>query len=298
MSSSKASCPARDMAIAEASVRRLAASKPAQAKNCPQKGKRAMLTIPGPVILDLNTQRDLLSSDGAYPLFQFEKLVDPLKRLFTFAHRNHIPVVSTRLNQLVAPGQRVPAGGAAGPAIPGTNGPGKLICNPATSGYQKMPYTSLRRRTEWPLDCGTSLPVDGFRTVQQYVFDLPSLNPFECPRLDRLLSEATAEVFLVAGEPLEWTVRTAVLGLLARRHKVAVISDCLGMWDPYEGDMALRQVESKNIEWLTVQQVEERFSMAARSRASRIARAKARAAQGNVPSKSPASAGKRGAFRM
>jgi hypothetical protein len=166
-----------------------------------------------------------------------------------------------------------------------------------------MPYTNLRRRKEWPLDCGTSLPVDGFRTVQQFVFDLPNLNLFECPRLDRLLSESTAEVFLIAGAPLEWTVRTAVLGLLARRHKVAVISDCLGMWDPYEGDMALRQVESKNIEWLTAEQVEERYNQAARSRASRLARSKARATQGNIPGKTSvptngAAKSARGSFRV
>ena len=145
-----------------------------------------------------------------------------------------------------------------------------------------MPFTNLRKRREWPLDCGTDLPVDGFRTTQQYVFDLPNLNLFECPRLDRLLSESTAECFLIAGVPLEWTVRTTVLGMLARRHKIVMISDCLGMWDPYEGDMALRQVESKNVEWLTVEQIGDRFSQAARQRATREARAAARA-QSRLP---------------
>src|SRR4051812_37287765 len=248
-----------------------------------------MFTIPGPIILDLNTQRDLLSSDGVYPVFQADKLAEPLKRLFTFAHRNEVPVISTRFNQLMAPGQ---AG----------SGPAKLICNPNTPGYQKMPFTNLRRRTEWPPDCGTSLPVDGFRTVQQYVFDLPKLNLFECPRLDRLLSESTVEVFLVIGAPLEWTVRTAVLGLLARRHKVAMVSDCVGMWDPYEGDMALRQIESKNVEWMTADQVAERYNAVTRLRAMRAARAAARAKArpsppANVTMK-PKGRGRRGAFRL
>jgi nicotinamidase-related amidase len=242
-----------------------------------------MYTIPGPVILDLNTQRDLLSPEGVYPVFQPEKLHDPLKRLFTLAHRSEIPVVSTRLRNLVAPGQA---------------GNNRVLCNPHTPGYDKMPFTNLRRRTEWPLDCGTDLPVEGFRTVQQFVFDLPNLNLFECNRLDRLLSESTVEVFLIVGMPVEWTVKTAVLGLLARRHKVAMVSDCIGMWDPYEGDMSLRQIESKNVEWLTVEQVGDRYSAAAKSRATRLARAKSRATQGNrstqaLPTKSP-----RGAFRL
>jgi nicotinamidase-related amidase len=209
--------------------------------------------------------------------------VDPLKRLFTFAVRSQVPIISTRLHHLVAPGQR---------------GNNRVVCTPGTPGHSKMPYTTLRRRTEWPLDCGTSLPPDGFRVQQQFIFDLPSLNLFECPRLDRLLSESTVEVFLLVGAPLEWTVRTAVLGLLARRHKIAVISDCIGMWDPYEGDMALRQIESKNVEWMTAEQAAERFGPVARSRASRELRARSRATQGNVPTKAAPSKSPRGAFRI
>ncbi len=242
-----------------------------------------MFTIPGPVILDLNTQRDLLSPDGVYPVFQPEKLNDPLKRLFTLAHRSHIPVISTRLNNLVAPGQR---------------GNNRLLCHPNSTGYAKMPSTTLRRRTEWQLDCGTSLPVEGFRTIQQFVFDLPSLNLFECPRLDRLLSESTVETFLIIGAPVEWTVKTAVLGLLARRHKVAMVSDCIGMWDPYEGDMSLRQIESKNIEWLRVEEVVARYGVAPKSRSTRITRAKSRATQGNKSTGTQRVKSARGAFRI
>ena len=93
-------------------------------------------------------------------------------------------------------------------------------------------------------------------------------------------------------------MRTAVLGLLARRHKVAVVSDCIGMWDPYEGDMALRQIESKNVEWLTVEQAAGRFGPLAKRRATREARARARATQGNVPSNPAGVKAPRGAFRI
>jgi len=258
-----------------------------------------MFNIPGPVILDLNTQRDLLSADGGAPVFQAEKLHDPLRQLFTFAHRNQVPVISTRFSHLTTPGRS-----SAGPM--GISAPGKLICNPNTPGYQKMPFTQLRKRREWSLDCGTDLPVDGFRTHQQFIFDIPNLNLFECPRLDRLLSESQVEAILVTGMPLEWTVRTAVLGLLARRHKIVMVANGLGMWDPYEGDMALRQIESKNVEWLTVEQVADRFSQAARLRATRAARAAARAQTRMAPvapaptlgQKMSMKTGKRGAFRM
>jgi hypothetical protein len=54
------------------------------------------------------------------------------------------------------------------------------------------------------------------------------------------------------------------------------------MWDPYEGDMALRQIESKNIEWLTVEQLAEKYGPAAKRRMSHLARMQGRATQGNV----------------
>jgi hypothetical protein len=77
-----------------------------------------------------------------------------------------------------------------------------------------------------------------------------------------------------------------------------MVSDALGMWDPYEGDMALRQIESKNIEWLTVEQVADRYSVAAKTRATREARAKARAARGQVSGRTAASKTTRRAFRI
>ena len=195
---------------------------------------------------------------GFYPLFQAEKLAEPLEEaIYVCASASH----SGGVDAVASFNSAGAAGGIIGCCV--------IL---RRRGYQKMPSTLLHtRRTEWPLDCGTSLPVDGFRTIRQYVFDLPSLNLFECPRLDRLLSEATAEVFLIAGAPLEWTVRTAVLGMLARRHKVAMVSDCIGMWDPYEGDMALRQIESKNVEWLTAEQVAAKFGPAAKNRLSHAA---------------------------
>ena len=103
--------------------------------------------------------------------------------------------------------------------------------------------------------------MDAFHRLHQYVFDLPSLNLFECPRLDRLLSESVVGEYIIVGAPLEFTVRTAVLGLLQRRIKVSLIAECIGQWDPYEGDMALRQIESKNVEWLTVEQAIAKMSV-------------------------------------
>jgi hypothetical protein len=61
--------------------------------------------------------------------------------------------------------------------------------------------------------------------------------------------------------------------------------------------MALRQIESKNIDWLTAEQAAAKYAPAARSRNSREERARARATQGNVPTIGSGSKN-RGAFRV
>jgi Isochorismatase family len=207
-----------------------------------------MTAINGPAILDLNTQYDLFDQQGAYRLFEAGNLLDPLKNLFGWLERIGYAVVSTRLHSVT---------------MPDSMGP---ICTPKATGYQKLPFTMLPRHIELPMDCGTDLPVEGFQLAQQYIFDLPDANPFDSARLDRLLSETEASMWLVLGGPLETCVRMAVLGLLQRRQKVAVIKDCLGQKDPYEGELALRQVESKNIEWFTAAEVIDRFTRKPRSR--------------------------------
>lgn len=198
----------------------------------------------GPAILDLNTQGDLLNPNGSYPLHDAETIAANIKRLFAFLRGIRCSVVSTRLHNVVMPDK-----GAVHP-----------ICMPGQSGYAKLPFTLLPRRMEMPADCGTDLPVHTFSDVQQCLFDLPDPNPFDSPRLDRLLSETETSTWMIIGGPLESSVRMAVLGLVQRRKNVVIIKDAMGRRDPYEAEMAMRQVESKNIEWLTVDEAIEQCS--------------------------------------
>jgi nicotinamidase-related amidase len=198
----------------------------------------------GPAILDLNTQADLLNPSGLYRLHDSDAITASIKRLFGFLRSIRCAVVSTRLHHAIMPDRSAP--------LP--------ICTPGTPGYTKLSCTLLPQRVEMPIDCGTDLPVQAFQDAKQYIFDLPDANPFDSPRLDRLLSETETNTWLVMGGPLESSVRMAVLGLLQRRKNVAIIKDCMGQRDPYEAEMAMRQVESKNIEWLTVEEVIERAS--------------------------------------
>ncbi len=196
-----------------------------------------MVTVPGTAVLDINIQQDFYSPQGVAPFVQLDALTLATSRFFKFLAGSKTPIISTRLRDTT---------------VQITPGVTKTVAH--ASGAGKMPFSLLHSRMEFPADCATTLPIEGFRKYQQFVFDIPNLNLFESPRLDRVLSENDGVTWFILGGPLEWTLRTAVLGLLQRRHKIVVIKDALGMWDPYEGDMALRQIESKNVEWATVEE--------------------------------------------
>ncbi|MGC8560095.1 MAG: hypothetical protein ACP5O1_05385 [Phycisphaerae bacterium] len=197
-----------------------------------------------PILLDVNTQRDLFDPAGKYPLAKAAALIDPLERAFSAVKRLHTPVISTRLHNLT---QIDPP-------------PSEPICVPGTTGYQKLPFTLCDGYEEMPLDCGTDFPVDGFLRTQQHIFDLPDANPFDSPRLDRLLSETQTPLWIIVGGPLESVVRMIILGLIQRRQPLAVVRDCCGLRDALDFDLAMRKLESKNVHWLTVDEAAERLA--------------------------------------
>ncbi len=203
-----------------------------------------MFNVSRPVVLDINTQGDLFSPRGIYTLHEVAAVLPRMREFFAGVAAAHVPVVSTRLHRVLMPGQTgdVPIG------------------VPNTAGFCKLPFTLLRGAVELPLDCGTDFPADGFNGAPQYIFDLPQINPFELPRFDRLLSESDAPLWMVVGGPLESCVRMAVLGLVQRRQKVVMVTDCLAAHDAYRGQMALRQLESKSIDWMTSDQAMAKFT--------------------------------------
>jgi nicotinamidase-related amidase len=197
-----------------------------------------------PILLDVNTQSDLFDPAGKYPLAAAASLIEPLRRVFEAAKRLHNPVLSTRLHNLI---EIDPP-------------PSETICVPGTVGYQKLPFTLFDDREELPLDCGTDFPVDGFLRAQQHIFDLPDANPFDSPRLDRLLSETQTPLWVIVGGPLESVVRMVILGLIQRRQPLVVVRDCCGLRDPLDFDLAMRKLESKNVNWIGADEAIERLA--------------------------------------
>jgi nicotinamidase-related amidase len=109
----------------------------------------------------------------------------------------------------------------------------------------KVSYTLRPKRISFTADNTTDLPSDVLHRFQQVIFEKRSIDPFEEPRIDRLLTEMRANEFIVIGAAAEGAVQATVLGLIQRHKNVTVVSDAIGIRDMHDGKMALRKMEAK-----------------------------------------------------
>jgi len=183
------------------------------------------------VLIDINTQRDFLLAGGKACIRNHRRVLAHIRRVMAWARRRNIPVISTC------------------DVYPNGNGndDNSMIdyCLDGTEGQRKIHYTLLSDRISFPADGNTDLPRDMLRRYRQVILYKRCVDPFDEPRIDRLLSELRANEFIIIGTDVEGAVKATVLGLLQRGKKVTVVFDALGSHDKREADMALRKMEAK-----------------------------------------------------
>jgi nicotinamidase-related amidase len=178
------------------------------------------------VLIDINTQKDFFLDDGKARVGNRRRVLIHIRRMMALARVKHIPVIS--INEV----------------YPGNNG-GTKYCVDGTEGEQKIPYTLLNNRASFAADNNTDLPVDLLRRYRQIILHKRCLDPFEEPRIDRLLSEIRANEFVVIGACTEGAVEATVLGLLQRGKRVSVVVDAIGAQDKLKAKHALRKIAAK-----------------------------------------------------
>ena len=180
------------------------------------------------ILVDIDTQRDLLLSDGAACIRNHRRVLANIRRISAWARNENICSISTAQ------------------VYPNNNGSTKYhYCIDGTEGQKKIRYTLRQKRTTFVADGSTDLPKNILRTYDQVIFNKRSLDPFNEPRLDRLLSEVRANEFILIGATTEGSIKATALGLLQRGKKVTVITDATGSHDKNQSRLALRQMLAK-----------------------------------------------------
>ncbi len=180
------------------------------------------------VLIDINTQKDFLLAGGKACIRNHRRVLAHIRRAIAWARVANIPIIS-----IVE-------------VYPDNNGNGAIkYCIDGTEGQQKIGYTLLGNRISFPADGSTDLPRDMLRRYKQVILHKRCVDPFEEPRIDRLLSEVRANEFILVGASAEDAVMATALGLLQRGKRVSVLIDAVGSRNKREARLALRKMEAK-----------------------------------------------------
>ena len=178
------------------------------------------------ILIDVNTQKDFFLDDGKARVGNRRRVLIHIRRMMALARVKHIPVISIS------------------EVYPDNNG-GTRYCVDGTEGEQKIPYTLLSNRASFAADNNTDLPVDLLRRYRQIILHKRCLDPFDEPRIDRLLSETRANEFVVIGACTEGAIEATALGLLQRGKRVSIVVDAIGAQDKQKAKHSLRKIAAK-----------------------------------------------------
>jgi nicotinamidase-related amidase len=180
------------------------------------------------ILIDINTQRDFFLASGNNCIRNHRRVLANVRRVMAWARRNNIRVISTC------------------EVYPNHNGvDSEGYCIDGTEGQKKIRYTLLSGRANFTADGSSDLPADVLRQHRQIILHKRCVDPFEEPRIERLLSEVRADNFVLIGASAEGAVEATALGLLQRGKKVSVVVDAVGSLDKRKGKLALRKMGVK-----------------------------------------------------
>jgi len=180
------------------------------------------------ILVDIDTQKDFLLAEGKACIRNHRRVLAHIRRVMAWARTHNVPIISTA------------------EVYPDNNGESAIdYCIDGTEGQKKIRYTLFNDRVTFVADGNTDLPRDMLRRYKQIILHKRCVDPFDEPRIDRLLSEVRANEFILVGTTLEGAVKMTALGLLQRGKKVTVVIDAVGSHSKKEAMLTLRKMETK-----------------------------------------------------
>jgi nicotinamidase-related amidase len=190
------------------------------------------------LLIDIDTQKDFLLPTGRACVRNQAEVLANIRRVIAWARRENVSVISTA------------------EVYPNNNGCSEIsYCLDGTDGQKKVPCTLLNDRVSFPADNKNALPADVLLAYRQIILHKRCIDPFDEPRIERLLSEVKADEFILIGAGTEDAVRATAMGLLHRGKKVRIIVDALGSHSTREAKFALRKMEAKGAKLITTRDI-------------------------------------------
>ena len=180
------------------------------------------------ILIDVDTQKDFFIADGKACVRNHRRVLANIRRVMAWTRRDQIRIISTI--QCRSPH--------------GHNGD-EQYCLSGTPGVCKVPYTLRNRRCSFDSGDSTDFSRDLLQKNDQLILSKRTIDPFDEPRAERILTEAKASEFIVIGGATETSVLYTVLGLLTRGKSVTVLIDAVGSHEKAAAEISLRKMKAK-----------------------------------------------------
>lgn len=191
------------------------------------------------ILVDLNTQCDLLLPKGALPVTNRTEILPNIRRLMIWARTEQLPMVSSLESHRTGESLR---------GLP-------PYCIDRSPGQRKIPFTLMPRRILIMGDNTFDVPHDPFRKFQQVIFTKRTRDFLSNPKADRFFQSLSVNHLVVFGVVAEHCVKSAVLALLARQHRIAVVTDACGCWSAGDYELTMRQMDAKGAVLVTTEEL-------------------------------------------
>lgn len=192
------------------------------------------------VFVDIDTQYDFVIPGGALYIPGAEAIVPNVMRLFRFARRERIPILSSA-------------------DWHSADDPEFAVwpphCVRGTPGQAKLPETLLPNRTTLPVTEIVEEPERLFDRYDQVVFNKMAIDVWTNPNAARLVENLEVGEYVVFGVATDYCVSTATLGLLRRGRRTAVVSDAVCAVAEQTGKTALDEMASGGAHFVTTDEV-------------------------------------------
>ncbi len=187
--------------------------------------------------VDVDTQRDFMLSTGSLYVPGAERIIPKLRRLFDFARKNEITILSS----MDAHSPEDPEFQKFPPH-----------CIRGSEGQRKLDETLLPRPLVFQNKLVDRNLRDDVRKYQQLIVEKQDLDLFSNPVAERLL-RLLAPRAIVFGVTTEYCVKSACLGLRRRGVHTVVVSDAIGALAPKTEKEALEEMKASGIEFITLE---------------------------------------------
>jgi nicotinamidase/pyrazinamidase len=187
--------------------------------------------------MDIDTQRDFMLPTGALYVPGAERIIPKLRRLFDFARKNEITILSSADAHVANDPEfnEFPA-----------------HCVQGTEGQRKLDETLLRRPMIFPNKPMDRNLLDTVRKYQQIIIEKQTLDVFSNPMAERMLRVLPPRA-IVFGVTTEYCVKMACLGLRRRGVQTALVSDAIRALAPKTEQEALEELRSAKVEFITLE---------------------------------------------